>query len=273
MNSLPSKIQKWLLDAFQRPFIHVPQDLKEYFRKNSFFAKILMENPGTFEMLEKVYLDIKMPGIIDEYLFGTLSAKALKNRFLAVANWLQETMKQLVNHKGSIKVVNLGSGPGRDTVEALMKISYLKDRIHINCVDIDIRAVEVGKNLVEEKNLASSFTFINRSLMKLAFREELDLGLLIGVLCGLETDVCVFLLKRIKRYFKKGGLLIVSNVLETMEERDSFMAFILRRVIDWNLVYKIPDKLKKIILEAGYKWRGIFYDEPTRFHGIGIAEV
>ena len=99
------------------------------------------------------------------------------------------------------------------------------------------------------------------------------MGLLIGILCGLENRACVAVLRRIKRYFKKGGILVASNILETMLEQDPFIAWLIDNVIGWKLVYKTTEELQQIFEKAGYKWKGVFYDEPTRFHAIGIGMV
>ena len=62
--------------------------------------------------------------------------------------------------------------------------------------------------------------FIEGNLLRLSYRKEIDLGLLIGVLCGLENRTCIAVLKRIRRYFKEGRILIASNVSKNMPERD-----------------------------------------------------
>ena len=125
---------------------------------------------------------------------------------------------------------------------------------------------------MKKKNL-TGINFIQKDLVRLAYRKEIDLGLMIGVLCGLESRTCIAVLKRIKRYFKEGAILIASNVLENMPKEDPFMSYLLKEVIGWRLVFKTPEELRQIFEESGYEWKGIFYDEPTRFHGLGIAKV
>ena len=61
--------------------------------------------------------------------------------------------------------------------------------------------------------------------------------------------------------------------MDVMPEKDPFLTYLLTDVIGWKLVFKTPQELRQIFVEAGYKWRGIFYDEPSRFHGMGIGEI
>jgi predicted O-methyltransferase YrrM len=148
----------------------------------------------------------------------------------------------------------------------------LTDFVSIDCIDIDPEALKRGKELMKAKDLIG-ITFIQGDIVRLKRRNEIDLGLIIGVLCGLENRTCIAVLKRIKKYLKEGAIIIASNVLKSMPEEDPFMSYLLKDIIGWKLVYKTSKEIRQIFEEAGYKWQGILYDEPTRFHGLGIGRV
>ncbi|MEA3454232.1 MAG: methyltransferase domain-containing protein [Candidatus Caldatribacteriota bacterium] len=169
-----------------------------------------------------------------------------------------------------MKILNLGSGSSRDAIEILSGNSYLMKSISIDCVDIDSQALQKGNELIKGKNYGE-INFIEGNLLRLPYRKEIDLGLMIGVLCGLENGACITVLKRIKRYFKESGILIASNVTMNMPNKDPFTSYLLKEVIGWKLVCKTPEELREIFEKAGYEWKGIFYDEPTKFHGMGIG--
>ena len=126
--------------------------------------------------------------------------------------------------------------------------------------------------MIKGKNYGE-INFIEGNLLRLSYRKEIDLGLIIGVLCGLENKTCIAVLKRIRRYFKEGGILNASNVSKNMPEKDPFTSYLLEKIVGWKLVYKTSEELYEIFEKAGYKWKGIFYDEPTKFHGMGIGMV
>jgi hypothetical protein len=44
-------------------------------------------------------------------------------------------------------------------------------------------------------------------------------------------------------------------------------------LVGWKLVYMTSRELQDIFEESGYKWQGVFYDEPTRFHAMGVGMV
>ena len=267
---LPVDIKDILLEKFQR--LEDKEIVEKYFRKHSFLSEVLMKNPATFKMLELIYTGENIRGLIDRYSFNTPSAQALRNRLLSVTSIARRIIKAKANKKIEMKVFNLGSGPGRDTIEILAGNSYLTDFVSMDCIDIDSEALEKGKELMEKENLIG-ITFTQGDIVRLKYRDEIDLGLMIGVLCGLEHRTCVTVLKRIKRSFKKGGIIIASNVLKSMPEKDPFMSYLLKDIIGWKLIYKDSEEICQIFKEAGYEWKGIFYDEATRFHGLGIGKV
>lgn len=267
---LPVYITDILLEKSQQP--SDKEIVKKYFREHSFISKVLMKNPATFKMLELIYTGKDIQGAIDRYAFNSPSGQALQNRLSSVIDSARTIIKMKVNRGIKVKVVNFGSGSGRDTIEVLAGNSYLTNSVSIDCVDIDPEALQKGKELMKRRNL-TGITFIQGDLIRLAYRKEIDLGLMIGVLCGLEHRACIAVLKRIKRYFKKGAILMASNVLKSMPEKDPFTSYLLEGIIGWRLIYKTPEEIRQIFEKAGYEWRGIFYDEPTRFHGMGVGVV
>ena len=271
LKKLPEEIRYGLLEQLRQSPRR--KSVLEYFRELSVISRLLMINPGTYKMLEMVYTGNGIEGFIDEYFVSSLAGQALKNRLEAVTSYVANQISKIVAQDGCIKIINLGSGSGRDTIEALKRNSYLLSSVSVDCVDIDPEALMTAKHLAKEKGVVQNFKFSQKSLAQLPYREEIDLGLMIGILCGLEFRSCVAVLKKVKPYFKSGGILIASNVLGNMVEQDPLMVYIMENVMGWKLVYKTPEQLKEIFEKAGYEWQGIFYDEPTRFHGIGVARV
>ena len=271
LQQLPQRIQDDLLEKLRQ--YSTWEALIEHFKKSSVVSRMLMKDPGTFEMLEIVYTEQILDGVIDTYLLNSLSAQALRYRLKAVISYLVNQIGKMVSLNGDISIIDLGSGSARDIIGTLERNPRLTGSVSIDCVDTDFEALQTAEQLVREKGIAQSFRFSHKSLTQLSYRREADLGLLIGILCGLDHRACVSVLRMVKRYFKKGGILIASNVLEVMPEQDSVFACVLQDIIGWKLVYKTPEELQKIFEEAGYEWKGCFYDEPTRFHAMGIGMV
>ncbi len=269
LERLPLKISEQLLEGFQHSLEW--EAVREHFEKHSAFARILMRDPGNYRILERIYTGRCFPGVIDEYLSNTESARALANRLEAVISYVGSQIEKRIMQTGKVSIVNLGCGSGRDTIEILSRNPHLIDFLSVDCVDANPDALRVSRELARKKGVVQGFRFMEKSLINLHYSHEIDFGLLIGVLCGLEFRECVAVLRKIRKYFKKGGVLIASNVLETMPREDPFMSYLLRKVMGWRLVYKTVGELREIFEKAGYKWQGCFFDVPTKFHAMGIG--
>ncbi len=271
LSQLPSNISKIILDGF---FEHNKRRMVvDYFKSNSFFADILMENPGTFLMLEKVYTGEKIPSIIDRFLQESKSAYALCNRLEAVIIRTAKEVETLLAQQNRVDIVNFGSGAGRDTVELLSRNPSFKESVFVTCIDIDSNAIEKGKKLAKEQGVSDNFCFVEGNILKHQTEKKFDIGLMIGVLCGLESSKSIEVLNRVRLYFQQNGILITSNVLETMLIDDPFMSYILKEVVGWSLVYKTPDALMKILEKADYKPQDVFFDEPLKYHAMAIGKI
>lgn len=274
LEQLPPDISNSLQKSFQLHESREWHSVIQYFKDTSFISRVLMECPATFKMLEVIYTrDNLDSSVVDNYFYNSLSGCALRNRMRAVISWTTKQLRKLINQQRSVRVVNLGSGPGRDTIEILAKNPQWVNVVHVDCIDTDQEALVKGQKLAEERGVAQSFNFINEDFLKIRFKDEVDLGLMIGVLCGLQPCNCITVLKRVKRgfKFKSGGKLVASNVSTMMLEKDSFTSHILKWIIGWELVYKTPINLKGIFESAGWKWQKPFFDNPDRFHIMGIG--
>lgn len=243
-----------------------------FFRRESCMLRELMDNPGTYRMPEYIYKG-EAAGWVDDHLSCSPGGLALRNRIRAVIDGVEKLVREKTRgDHGRARIINLGSGTGRDTVEMVKRNSRWNGNVHVECVDLDREALDVGREFARAMRVAA-VDFVEANILSLSHRDEFDVGLLIGVLCGIPAPRCVAILKKIRPYFKKGGFLIASNVTTTMIEEDPFTSFILDQFVGWRLVYKTPEHLQGIFERAGYEWRGCFYDEPYRFHcmGMGVA--
>jgi len=224
-------------------------------------------------MPEMMYTGEGIVGFTDRYVFESLSGRALKNRISSVSERVTEIIKGKIDtNNGKIKIANFGSGTGRDTIEIFLKNPNFRKFVLVDCIDIDGEALKISKELFQEKEL-SNFNFVEKNIMKLPYNREIDIGLLVGVLCGLPYRSCMIVLRKIRKYLKKGGILVASNVLKRMKDEDPLTAWLISGIVGWKLVYKTESELQNLFEESGYKWQGLFYDEPSHFHAMGVGLV
>lgn len=248
------------------------KEMIEYFRRESCMLRELMDNPGTYRMPEHIYRG-EAAGWLDDHLACSPSGRALKNRIRAVVVATEGlVLDKMRSNGGRARIINMGCGTGRDTLLMMKKNPRWSDRVRVECVDLDMEALDSGREFARAMEI-SNVDFVEANILSLTRREEFDVGLLVGVLCGIPASRCVAILKKIKPYFKKGGILVASNVTTAMIDQDPLVSYILEEFVGWRLVYKTPQQLRHIFERAGYEWKGCFLDEPHRFHCMGMGAV
>lgn len=253
------------------------ESVYDWFGENSPIVRELRENPGTDSMLRRMYLgegyngmypEEGVQGVIDNYFLQSLSGgNALKNRFRALINWMKKNLS--TGKQG--KILNLGSGTSGDTITAFCEMPELRNFWTVDCVDIDPEVIQIGNDFIQRFDL-TNHCFVQKSFTKLSeYNKSVDIGLLIGILCGLDYNTCVMVLKAIRWYFRPNGILISASLTEKMLEDDFPCAYILRETAGWRLQYPLFGRLKLAYEEAGYKTHGFFQDEPTNFYEIVVG--
>lgn len=245
----------------------------DFFQRNSRIIPALTQNPGTFAMLEKMYHFQPVWGPIDNY-FKIVKAggQALRNRFDIINSLAIFHVNEILGRQNQCLVIDIGSGSGRNGIEMCLRSPNFRDKVHIDCIEIDQKAVIKGCELLTQHGL-TNIEFVQTSMTRLRKRYpgNVDYGLLVGILCGLTHMERVDLLKSIKSYFKPGAKLVAASLLEKMAEDDLLCAYILREITGWGLQYPVFGKLKETFEKAGWKYEGFFQEEPTKFYEIGIG--
>lgn len=265
-------IKKTLLDRFNGVSISAEQEeeVYKYFLNNSIISTATMTNPGTSVITEFLYNGSPIsPFPIDNYFLQSEGGKAIKARLIAV----EEKTPKIIDEyrkKSEVLIYNLGSGPGRDIIDILY--NNYKDSSNIKAIHIDRdpTALKRGKRMASVKQVDHLIDFIEANFWKYNPQKKSDVVLLIGILCGLEYNVCIKVLGAIRKFIKKDGCLIASNVSKKMLEKDPFTCFLMEWVGNWKLVFKDQEELKHIFEKSGYKWKGYFTDSYG-FHIMGIG--
>lgn len=265
-------IKNSLLDSYLgKPVsIEMEEEIYKYFFTHSVVSTATMANPGTSLITEFLYEGPSSSFFpIDDYFLQSKGGSAIKERLLAVEKNLPKIIEGY-RSRGKVLIGNFGSGPGRDIID-IFSDYYQADRsIRSIYIDRDIAALKRGKRMAKIKKVDHLIDFIEGNFLKQKPKEKFDIVLLIGVLCGLKSDTCIKVLKAVRRFIKKGGTIVASNVSNKMLEEDPFTYFLMEWVGNWRLVFKDEKELKRIFEKAGYKWKGSFTDSYG-FHTMGIG--
>lgn len=247
-----------------------------YFNDNSINIPELSEYPGTFTMLERMYgfdetLHIDNP--IDCFFKASLPAfTSLSARFSTVNEQATTHINKILENQEKCLVLDLGSGPGRNCIQLVLDNPEFAKRVEFYCIDTDPSAIRYGIKLVKHHEL-TNIHFIEKSMATLhrMYRHSADYGLIIGVLCGLNEEERIALLKVVRPYFKPGARVVGAGLLDTMLTLDLFCTYILRETAGWILQYSPIGVIENSFNGAGYTYEGYFQEEPTKCYEIGIG--
>jgi len=250
--SLPKQVGDILREGFVSGThgVNIPEwgTVLEYFHTNSDIIPALAKNPGTFSMLEKMYHFEEVCGPIDTYFkVSKAGGQALRNRYDAVNNHAIFHVNEILARQDHCLIIDIGSGSGRNGIEMSLRNPTYRDRVKFDHIDIDPLAIKLGKDLILKTGL-TNIEFIRTSMTKLNDRylENVDYGLLVGVLCGLTRPERLGLLAKVKPYFRKGARLIGASLLDEMAKEDLLCAYILRETTGWGLQYPPLGELKEV---------------------------
>ncbi len=165
--------------------------------------------PGDFEIIDRIYQKWSSPkeDLLkwDYYFHAQAAAKAVRNRkkyFISVVSSLISRKRQK-----EINLLNVGSGPGRDLSELLDTIH--NSHIHIDCVDIDKKAIQYASRL-NEKHL-DKLSFFHKNILRFRPKRQYDIIWSAGVFDYLSDKVFLYLLKRFRDWLKEDGEIIIGN--------------------------------------------------------------
>ncbi|MCX6760737.1 MAG: class I SAM-dependent methyltransferase [Candidatus Nealsonbacteria bacterium] len=247
----------------------VEEEAHEYFINNSVFFSAMAAQNASSMVTEFLYERLPSQSILDSYALKSKAGSAIKARLDAVEDELHKVIEEY-SPKGEVLIGNFGSGPGRDVVDVLSKYYQNFSNIRAINVDRDVTALKRGKRIASIKKVDHLIDFVEGSFLKYEPEKKFDIVILVGILCALQSEVCVNILQTARGLLKEGGCIIASNVTDKMKEEDPFACYIMNWVANWDFVYKNEEKLKKIFDQAGYLWKKGFTDSYG-FHFMGIG--
>lgn len=267
-----SRVKDFLMKSYQG--LPVSPEMKEeaynYFLNNSVILTAMTTSPGSSIFTEFLYDRVSSSSSIDNYVLQCKNGRAVHARLVAIEKELPKIIEEYRSKNDNVLIGNLGSGPGRDIINVFSTHYRNVSNLKAVSIDKDVNAIRRGRIMAKVQKVDHLIDFCEGNFFKYDSPDKFDILMLIGVLCPLDAETCVDILKTAKRFLKKGGCLIASNVTKKMEKEDPFAYFIMKWLANWGLVFKDEEELRKIYEKAGYAWKGAFRDSYG-FHLMGIG--
>ena len=265
--TLPQQIRKRFITCFLDHTIPVSKKVLDYFSDNSEISYAVRKEPGSALPFENLYLK-KAVSPIDRYFLDCVAGDQIYKRFQAIQRHLPKVINKEFNGQ-SLKLDNIGSGPGRDMIGILKKNNELAKKIHVRNIDPDANSLKIGQSLVETLKLESSFSFIPKQLNEVQTRNA-DILLVIGIFCSLKIRVCKLIFRGLEPFVSKGGIIIYSSAQKKMLMDDPLTDFIMD-FHGWRMNFKTDEEAAEIASSRGWDVLTQFFDEPYRHHCMTVV--
>lgn len=268
LSVLPKEIQKKLKKYYLFNDADSKEDLLNYFMANSKMFRLIKAFPGSAEAFEQLYLEEKPQTDIDRYFILCKSGRQIYQRLLALDKNLPLWIKKMYDGQ-KLTIDNIFSGPGRDMIRVLEQNPEIKKYVQVRNIDIDERAIRIGKILVAEKKLEDNFSFECKPFHRARPRQA-NLVILIGVLCPLELHTSERILVKMRDYVRPGGYIIYSTAQDSLLNDDP-LTDALMRLSQWPMSYKTDQEAWDLAIESGWQPISQFFDEPLHHHCMTVA--
>lgn len=202
---------------------------------------------GDFHLIDKIYTnwtsqdeDLKR---WDEFFHTQAGAKAVRNRkeyFIRLVHQMEQLRKMQMQE--STKILNIGSGPGRDVKEYFDL--YPNSNAMIECADLDQNAIDYAQELCSEH--LDRVHFINKNIFRFKPKSQFDLIWSAGLFDYFSDRQFIMLIRQLRNYVKKGGEIVIGNFSTEHPSR-----VYMEKIGHWYLEHRSKEKLKELAILAG----------------------
>ncbi len=205
---------------------------------------------GDFEMIDRIYQKWTSPDPSlskwDDFFHNQAAPKAVRNRkeyFKSMAKGLLEKYPE-----GRINMLNIGSGPARDVHEFFADTG--SERVFIDCVDIDARAIRYASEL--NRHNLDRITFHKKNIFRFQPQHSYQLIWSAGLFDYFTDQRFIRLVEKLYAFVEEGGELVIGNF-----SNDNPSRAYMEHVGEWVLEHRNEEELFELALKAGVAQKNI----------------
>lgn len=208
---------------------------------------------------QTIWPESAKPDIFSRFYLSCPDGQAVRNRYRAVVNFYKKF--------GGGDILSIATGSAQPLIHAANKEGRGSKLL---LTDIDQLSLDLAKRRASQAGiLESSISFLQASfkcLPKKLAGKKYDVVEGCGIFEYLSNEQSFFLLGMMLKFLKPGGKIIVSGMMETRD------ANLLCKIYNWEIIYRSPDKLASLVIEAGGRDIRV-YIEPWGVHYVIVATI
>lgn len=243
----------------------------DYFEKTiqGFAYKKPFGYAGDFKTIDRIYTfhksDDSRYSLLDEYLHQQAAPQAVRNRKTYFKNFLKKKSEAT----DALELLNIASGPARDLLEFYNENQ--DSTVNTMCVEMEPQAVAYAKELNSAH--LNKIDFVTANIFRFKTDHKFDVIWSAGLFDYFEDKAFVHVLKKMKRWIKPGGEIIIGNFNEDHNPSRDYMELF----GDWYLHHRTIDQLIDLAVQAGFNpeltWVGQEDELVNLFLHIGVDNV
>jgi SAM-dependent methyltransferase len=198
---------------------------------------------GDFKLIEKIYNYHRssVPHLVkwDDYFHSQKAPQAVRNR---LSFFLDQLWKTKTDNPSATQVLNVASGPGRDMYEALRVIGA--SDLRIDCVDLDIHAIDFAKNLCQQ--FLHNINFIHKNIFRFITNTTYHLIWSAGLFDYFNDNLFKRTIRKLSKLLKPNGRMVIGNFSPDNSSR-GYM-----ELCNWKLIHRSKQHLQQLAKECGF---------------------
>lgn len=192
---------------------------------------------------------------VDRILLNLPAAKATRNRKNKIIGILKDEVENNKRLDRKTKIVDLASGPASYLIELIS--DYNKDYVEILCLDLDHRALALGKRRSQNKPILykkANVLRFNPHYKRISEKHSWkpNLVLISGLYEYQEDKIVIESLKYINENLEDNGLLFLITQIGNPNRKLIEKLGVTKSGKPWLLFYRDPSTLNRFIEESGF---------------------
>ncbi len=255
------------------PLVSIPLIGNFLFIRLSNLGRTIKRFSATYKALEIIYTYSwktttgkgMLERVLTHILLQFMNAKAVRNRLKLVKQELRQAILSLNNQE--IHIMSLGSGSARAIIEVLSEETGHNRKYTATLVDQSRSALRHSRELAEENGILPNIILVRGMLEEFtenSHNHPPDIVEMVGILDYFDKETAIRVISEIYRLLSPRGVLITCNIRTNPEKR------FLTRILGWSMIYREPEELSQILLEAGFECPQII-SEPLGIHILAVA--
>jgi len=262
-------IKKTICKAFSRSN---PKINSFWFDGLGLSPRKVKENAASWQALDEIYnynFDHSItPGtLVDNFWEGIMNCQAVRNRFKLVKQELRRAILRFSNHE-EVRLISLACGSAQAVIEVLAELKTKRIIVRVVLLDIDQSALDYAMGLAKKHGVLDQIKLVRASVsrvVKISRDFKPQVIEMVGFLDYIPQEKAIRLVTKIRESLEPKGVFITSNIAPNSEMR------FIHWVVNWSMVYRTPEELAEVIVEAGFSNYRLIY-EPLKIHGLAIAQ-